>query len=191
LARNTARRNPIAWVMGSTESSTRTYRDGMQVGTTEIAYIQTEAGVRCCLHTGDEVPVSGDFVGMCFRMVGTHGFIEWGTGGPLHNSYRILNAASPEGEIVTPDYKQGKLAYLTRLAAEIRAGTPDYTNIDASQLALQMVCATYLSSRSQQKVRFPWDQAQVDALVPDAPFWPGVPYNGSGGGRDGKTWRQA
>jgi len=182
--------DPVDWVMCATESSARTYRDGMQVGTTEITYVQTEAGVRGIMHTGDEVLVHSDFGNMSYRIVGSHGVIEWGTGGPLQNSYLIQNKDHPEPIEVVPDYQQDKLKYLTILGDQIRRGEPDYTNIEASLRALEIVCATYPASKFRCKINLPWNDAEIAALECDEPFWPGVPYSGTGGGRDGKTYRK-
>ncbi len=184
------RDDPIDWVMCATESSARTYRDGMQVGTTEIAYIQTKSGVRCILHTGDEVLVNSDFSSMSYRMIGSDGVVEWGLGRGIGNSYRIQNRENPEPRPVTPDYNQDKLKYLTVLAEQIRSGKPDYANIDASLSALELVCAAYIAGEKQVKIEFPWDDARVAALKKDEEYWPGKPYPGTGGGRDGKTYRK-
>ncbi len=180
----------VDWVMCATESSAKTYRDGMRVGTTEITYLQSKAGVRGIMHTGDEVLVNSDFGNMSYRMIGSHGVIEWGTGGALQNSYLIQNAEHPTPTEIVPDYQQDKLKYLTILAEQIRSGKPDYTNIEASLQALEIVCATYPASKCQCKIHLPWDDAEIAGLTPDDPFWPGMPYDGVGGGRDGKTYRK-
>ena len=180
---------PVDWVMCATESSTRTYRDGMQVGTTEVTYIQTKKGERCIMHTGDETLVHSDFESLSYRIVGSDGIVEWGLGGPHGDSYFIQGRRHPTRERITPGYQRSKLEYLEALARQIADDQPDYGNIEASLYALQLVCGAYLSSRYQQKICIPWNAEEVARLERDEPFWAGIPYEGRGGGRDGKTWR--
>jgi predicted dehydrogenase len=83
---------PMDYVMALCESSTRTYRDGMQVETTAVTYGQTVSGVRVVMNTGDDVLVHRPGKGTLFRLVGTAGWIEfWGWEG----SYLLMNAAHP------------------------------------------------------------------------------------------------
>ena len=49
---------PVVSVMAQCDSSTRTYRDGMQVETVAVTSVQTESGVRVVMHTGDHVEIS-------------------------------------------------------------------------------------------------------------------------------------
>ena len=49
--------DPPAWVMASVEASTQTFRDGMQVETAAVTYVQMQSGVRCVMHTGDDVQI--------------------------------------------------------------------------------------------------------------------------------------
>jgi hypothetical protein len=50
-------------------------------------------------------------------------------------------------------------------------------------MALEIVEGAYLSSRHRCKVSFPLD----NYAPPDETDWaPGIPYSGSGGGRDGR-----
>ena len=44
--------DPMDWVMAIAEASTQTYRDGMEVETNAITYVQTKKGVRAVMHTG-------------------------------------------------------------------------------------------------------------------------------------------
>ena len=172
----------MAWVMAICESSTRTYRDGMQVETTAVTYAQTASGVRVVMHTGDDVLVNREGKTSLFRLVGTSGQIEfWG----WQRGYRILNAAHPRGETIMPEPLpvMGHRLHLANLAAMIDADRPDYTIPDSSLLALEICEGAYVSSRHQCKVTFP-----VDKFVPPPqPDWdPGMPYSGAGGGRDGR-----
>lgn len=174
---------PMAYVMALCESSTRTYRDGMQVETTAVTYAQTESGIRVVMNTGDEVYVNREGKSTLFRLVGTGGQIEfWG----WENAYRLLNAEHPDGETFVPDPLPGTAhqRHLERMAAMIDAGAPDYTVAESSLLALEMCEGAYVSSRHRCKVTFPVDQF----LSPAPVEWdPGMPYSGQGGGRDGRT----
>ena len=65
------------YVMAICESSTRTYRDGMQVETTAVTYAQTRSGIRVVMNTGDDVVVNRAGKNTLFRLVGTAGQIEF------------------------------------------------------------------------------------------------------------------
>jgi len=173
---------PVEYVMAACESSTRTYRDGMQVETTAVTYAETRSGVRVVMHTGDEVRINRDGKNTLFRIVGTAGLIEfWG----WENGYLLVDADHPGGELIVPDEFEitGHRRHLEDLAAMIEAGRSDYAMAETSLKALQLCEGAYLSSRHRCKVTFP-----VDAFRPPCePDWqPGLPYSGSGGGRDGR-----
>ncbi|MCK4401276.1 Gfo/Idh/MocA family oxidoreductase [bacterium] len=178
----------IDWVMCATESSTKTYRDGMRVETTGVSYIKTASGKRCICNIGDEVDVAGSFDDLSYRIIGTEGIIEWGNGGEFAKGYFIQNKEYPVREYVKATSKGNKTDYLDILADEIENGRPDYRNIDASMTALELVEASYLSSKYGQKILFPWNKGKIAKLKTDDEFWPGIPYDGKGGMRDGKTF---
>jgi predicted dehydrogenase len=172
----------MAYVMAVCESSTRTYRDGMQVETTAVTYAQTASGIRAVMNTGDEVLVNREGKGTLFRLVGTAGQIEfWG----WENAYHLLNAEHPHGRTFAPDPLPGTAhqRHLEGMAAMIVGGEVDYTIPESSLLALEICEGAYISSRHRCKVTFP-----VDRFIPPAPVdWdPGQPYSGQGGGRDGR-----
>lgn len=172
----------MAWVMALCESSTRTYRDGMQVETTAVTYAQTKSGIRVVMNTGDDVLVSRNGKGTLFRLVGTRGVVEfWGWEAP----YTLLNAEHPAGQMITPcPYAESvHQRHLEGMADMIDSGELDYSIPESSLLALEICEGAYVSSRHRCKVTFP-----VDAFVPPpAPAWdPGKPYDGQGGGRDGR-----
>jgi predicted dehydrogenase len=170
------------YVMAICESSTRTYRDGMQVETTAVTYAQTVSGIRVVMNTGDDVRVNRKDKHTLFRLVGTAGQIEfWG----WENAYHIQNAAFPEGKTVVPPLRPGSphQRHLEHMADMIESGDVDYAIPESSLLALEICEGAYVSSRHRCKVTFP-----VDAFVPPVPpDWdPGSPYSGIGGGRDGR-----
>jgi len=172
----------MAYVLAICESSTRTYRDGMQVETTAVTYAQTRSGVRVVMNTGDEVLVNREGKHMLFRLVGTAGQIEfWG----WENAYRLLNAQYPHGKMFSPTPLPGTAhqRHLERMADMIDSGEVDYTIPESSLLALEICEGAYISSRHRCKVTFPVDSFQP----PDPPDWdPGMPYSGQGGGRNGR-----
>jgi predicted dehydrogenase len=174
---------PMAWVMALCESSTRTYRDGMQVETTAITYAHTQSGVRVVMHTGDQVMVNREGKGTLFRLVGTAGQIEfWG----WERGYDLMNAAYPQPTRIVPELLplRGHRLHLENLADMIEKGESDYRLADNSLLALEICEGAYVSSRHGCKVTFPVDQF----VAPARPQWdPGMPYNGIGGGRNGRT----
>jgi predicted dehydrogenase len=176
------------YVMALCESSTRTYRDGMQVETTAVTYAQTVSGIRAVMNTGDEVLVNREGKSILFRLVGTEGQIEfWG----WENAYRLLNAEYPRGQLFVPTPLPGTAhqRHLEHLADMIEREEPDYTIPESSLLALEICEGAYLSSRYRCKVTFPVDQFAPPAADQGrfAPAWdPGMPYSGQGGGRDGR-----
>lgn len=181
--------DPLEWVMAMCDASTRTYRDGMQVETIAVTYAQTQSGVRFVMNTGDHVnvdPAAGGFETL-FRIVGTHGLIEYPA---WSERFRILNAAHPHGEEVhVPDGPvNGHRRHLEQLAEQIHTGQirnaqPDWTMIESSLMALEVCEGAYLSSQHRAQVRFP-----IHEFVPPASndWQPGQPYSGVGGGRDGR-----
>jgi len=174
---------PMDFVMGLCDCSTRTYRDGMQVETSAVTYAQTRSGVRLVMNTGDDVLCDPEIAGTPFRIVGTEGFICFGG---WADSYRILNKANPEGALVkTGSYQEGGHRRHLEAMAEMSDGAKplDYSVAESSLMALELVEGSYLSNRFRCKVGFP-----VDSFVPpEAVEWsPGQPYSGKGGGRDGR-----
>ncbi|SDX89588.1 Gfo/Idh/MocA family protein [Paenibacillus sp. CF384] len=173
---------PMDNVMGICESSTRTYRDGMQVETTAVTYGQTKSGIRVVMNTGDHVRINTEGKDTVFRLIGTAGQIEfWG----WENGYHILNAEFPKGELMIPEELAvtGHQAHLENMARRIEHGESDYSIPESSLLALEIVEGAYISSRHRCKVTFPVDTFEA----PVEPDWnPGIAYSGTGGGRDGR-----
>jgi len=173
---------PIDHVMAVCESSTRTYRDGMQVETTAVTYAVTRSGIRVVMNTGDFVKINTEGKGLLFRIVGTKGLIEfWGWGG----GYWIVNAADPGGRLVEPApfAVAGHRKHLENMAAMIDSGKPDYAIAEASLAALELCEGAYVSSRHRCKVTFPVEKFKAPA---ESDWNPGRPYSGTGGGRDGR-----
>lgn len=173
--------DPPAWVMALAEASTRTFRDGMEVETTAITYVQTVSGVRAVMHTGDEVLVRRPGKSVLFRLMGTAGTIEFWA---WESAYRLTNAAHPNGHTfkVAPYPKAGHQRHLEAMADQIESGTPDYAIAGNSLTALELCEGAYLSSAHRCKVTLPL----ADFAPPPEPDWhPGQPYRGHGG-RDGR-----
>ncbi len=173
---------PVAWVMAICDSSTRTYRDGMQVETSAVTYAQTQSGIRVVMNTGDETNINREGKETLFRLVGTNGLIEfWG----WENGYSLLNSQFPEATLIRPEEfsVMGHQRHLEHLADMIEGGSLDYTIPESSLSALELCEGAYLSSKYRCKVTFP-----VDQFTPPPPSdWePGKPYSGTGGGRDGR-----
>lgn len=172
----------IDYVMAVCESSTRTYRDGMQVETTGVTYAQTKSGIRVVMNTGDNVLTDPDVPGTPYRIVGSGGLIVFSGWG---DSYYILNSESPSGAVVkTGNYTEsGHQRHLEVMAGMIDSGLVNYDVANSSLTALELVEGAYISSRHSCKVTFP-----VDFFTPPGSIdWnPGMPYLGTGGGRDGR-----
>jgi predicted dehydrogenase len=173
---------PVKYVMTAGDISTRTYRDGMQVETEAVTFVENANGTRFIVQTGDFVNVNVPGQGTLFRLVGSQGLIEFFGWSP---GYRILNAEFPKGEFTTPA-EQGATRHqrhLENLAAQIDSGKPDYRLPRASQTALEICEAAFLSMEHGCKVTFPY----ADFTPPAKTDWqPGKPYSGQGGGRDGR-----
>jgi predicted dehydrogenase len=176
--------SPIASVLAACDTSTRTYRDGMQVETVGITYVENRTGVRMILQTGDFIRVNTSGKNILLRLVGTRGIIEfWGWESP----YFLLNAEYPTGQILVPDELPvfGHRLHLENLAEQIRLQTTDYRLPESSQTALEICEAAFLSARYRCQVRFPL----TDFVPPQPNDWePGKVYTGKGG-TDGKALR--
>ncbi len=176
------RNAPVDYVLAACDTTTRTYRDSMQVETRAVTYIQFQNGLRVVMNTGDEITLSHKNKIILFRLIGTKGtldFYGW------ESCYRLLNADFPEGECiqVDPGPKPAHQRHLERLADQIDKNEPDYTIPESSLSALELCEAAYLSHRHRCAVAFP-----LATFTPPEPTdWnPGRPYSGSGGGRDGR-----
>ena len=173
---------PIDHVLAACDAGTRTYRDGMQVETLAVTSVQTQSGIRAIMHTGDFVTVSQPDKNTLFRLVGTLGTIEFYAWEPR---YRLFNAAHSNDQLIEtdPGPRTPHQKHLENLADQIDRNTPDYTVAGSSLAALELCEAAYLSARHHCAVPFPLS----DFTPPHPPDWdPGIPYSGSGGGRDGR-----
>jgi predicted dehydrogenase len=174
--------DPPIEVLAIADKSTRTWRDGMQVETLAVTSAQTAKGVRVILHTGDTLAVNSEGRQFCFRLIGTAGMIEFWGWAP---GYRIVNGANPVGLMVEPDEGTAPAhqLHLDNLARQMDEGRTDYSIPESSLIALELCEGAYQSSREGRALRLP--------LASNGPIaandWnPGLPYSGTGGGRDGR-----
>ena len=173
---------PITSVLAACDTSTRTYRDGMQVETVAATYVENVNGIRMILQTGDFIRVNTPGKTTLFRLTGTGGIIEfWG----WEKGYSLLNAEYSAGQLIVPDEFPvfGHRRHLENLAMQIQSEKPDYRLPESSLTALEICEAAFLSWEHRCQVRFP-----LASFVPPLPSdWePGKPYSGAGGGRDGR-----
>ena len=179
-----ARMPDLAHVMAICDPHARTYRDGLQVETEAITFVQTQSGLRIVMQTGDCVHIAREGAGTLMRFVGTRGQIEFW---PWSEGYFLQNAAYPLGSHLQPslaEARSGHQVHLENLAAQIESGMPDYGIAEASLTALAICEAAYLSSRHRCKVTLPL----ANFMPPPSVDWnPGSPYSGQGGGRDGRN----
>ncbi|MCA1597040.1 MAG: Gfo/Idh/MocA family oxidoreductase [Chloroflexi bacterium] len=173
---------PVDSVMAQCDSSTRTYRDGMQVETAAVTYAQTLTGIRMVMNTGDHVKIARDGKNTLFRIVGSSGQVEcWG----WDDSYILQNEQWPGGRVFTPEKRPGTYhqRHLEAMAAAIDKGAPDYSIPESSLLALEICEAAYISNRFHCQVKLPLESFRpLEAIDWD----PGSPYSGTDGGRDGR-----
>ena len=167
---------PIDSVLAQADTTTRTFRDGMQVETDAVTTVQTVSGVRCVMFTGDYTKVNVPGKDFVFRLIGTRGTITFFgyESGYFFGSEWVV----PVGFAVN-----GHRRHLENMATQIDTGTPNYTIPDSSQAALEIVEAAYLSAAQGCRVTFPL----AGFIPPIKSDWqPGHPYDGTNGGRDGR-----
>jgi predicted dehydrogenase len=173
---------PVESVLAACDKTTRTFRDGMQVETVAVTYVQMANGVRIVMQTGDTVRSNGRRESITFRIIGTGGQIEfWG----WEPDYHLMNARYPEGLLITPDEKASSLhqRHLENLLPMIASGAPDYSAPKTSLAALEICEAAYVSARHGVEIKFPLDGFRIPAPTD---WEPGAPYTGQPGGRDGR-----
>jgi predicted dehydrogenase len=173
--------SPVTFVLAAADTSTRTFRDGMQVETEAITMARTADGVRVLLNTGDDVPISRTGTPCLMRIIGDRGFIEFGAFEPRY--LLVADGHDRQAIEVEPFTVSGHQRHLEFLADQIESGTPDYLIPDTSLRALEIVEAAYESIRVGGSVRLPRAGAQPDR---SANWFPGTPYSGAGGGRNGR-----
>lgn len=174
--------DPVDFVMSACDTSSRTYRDGLQVETLSTTTAQTRGGVTIVLTTGDYVDISEPDKTVLFRLVGSQGLIEFYGWDPV---YRIVNRSHPRGKLVKvkPAAAGGHQRYLDQLAADVDAGRVDHAGAERSLAALEISEAAYLSAEHRCAVPLP-----LAKFSPPSPSdWAlGRPYGGRGGSRDGR-----
>lgn len=173
---------PVEWVIAACDASTRTYRDGMQVETLAVTYAQTLSGIRVVMNTGDYVAMTEPGKQTVYRLIGRAGTLEFYGWEPR---YRLLNGEYPQGKLfeVKPSPRTNHQRHLEHLAAQMDAGKADYSVAEGSLMALELCEAAYRSCRYGGVVRLPLEKYQPPVEVD---WTPGLPYSGSGGGRDGR-----
>jgi predicted dehydrogenase len=174
--------DPVETVMAAIDTSTRTYRDGMQVETSAVTYAQTRSGLRIVMNTGDYVTIGETGKSTLFRLIGTRGTIDFYA---WESRYRVQNAAFPNGQLieVPQSTRSGHQMHLENRAAQMDSGTPDYLVAETSLAALELVDAAYLAGKHHCAVNLPL----ASFIPPAANDWDaGKPYSGTGGGRDGR-----
>lgn len=178
------RNEPMGFVLAACDTSTRTYRDGMQVETEAVTYVQTRSGVRAVMHTGDEVRTILPEIRILFRVVGTKGMIEFAG---WKSEYRLWNGAHPKGDTikVNPGAKRSHQIHLENLSTQMDKGHPDYSVAESSLTALELCEGAYLSHRYRCKVSLPLSEFKPPEL---AAWNPGQPYSGKSDGRDGRQF---
>jgi predicted dehydrogenase len=172
---------PVEVVLAACDTSTRTYRDGMEVETEAITMGRCASGVRVLLNTGDDVPIANTGTVCLMRIIGDRGFIEYAA---WESSYRLV-ADGHDRELVEvePFPVSGHRRHLEYLADQIHTGSRDYIVPETSLHALEIVEAAYESHRVGATVRLPWSGKPPEAA---GPWDPGSPYPGTGGGQDGR-----
>ena len=139
-------RLPVESVLAACDKTTRTFRDGMQVETVAVTYVQMVNGVRIVMQTGDTIRSNGRREGVTFRIIGTAGQIEFWGWAP---DYYLLNGRHPEGKWIAPEEEAIALhqRHLENLLPMIASGEPDYSLPESSLSALEICEAAYLSAR--------------------------------------------
>ena len=175
---------PVESVMAICDRSTRTYRDGMQVETEAVTYVQTQSGVRMVGNCGDDIKVIGhnEPATTQFRIIGNKGTIRfWG----WRSAFHIQNASHPNGRRVEvePYPESGHQLHLENLARMIESGDADFAGAESSLTTLEICDAAYKSSRFGCRVDFPLENFEFRE---DNGWLPGEPWRVELGGRDGR-----
>lgn len=171
---------PVEVVLTAADSSTRTYRDGMQVETEALTMARTTTGIRALMNTGDAVPLARNTTCL-MRLIGTQGYVEYGA---WESWYALVAPGQERVRIDVPPFAvTGHQHHLEHLADQIESGERDYRIPDLSLQALEVVEAAYLSSRIGAAVHLPLQHPQEHR---PQDWEPGQPYDGSGGGRNGR-----
>ena len=170
-------------VMAICDTSSRTYRDGLQVETVAATYAVARDGTRIVMQTGDYVDIGREDRSTLIRFCGDKGIIEFW---PWSEGYRIVSADHPGGADLMPENLETRTphqVHLDNMARRIADGTADYTIAEDSLKALEICDAAYRSSFHRCRVNLPLD----DFVPPPTRNWqPGQPYAGTGGGRNGR-----
>ncbi len=177
----------IRSVLTGADTSTRTYRDGLQVETEAVVVALVDDGTRVVLHTGDALPVGVDGATCVLRFVGDAGMAEYVA---WQNRFTITTGDGQQVVEGAAGTVTGHRWHLERLAEQIRTGRRDTVVPDTSLAALELVEAAYASHRTGATVRLGDTRlGEADDGVPEPPQpWdPGRPYSGTGGGRDGRS----
>lgn len=158
-------------VLAACDNTTRTIRDGMQVESVGVTYVQMVNGLRIVMQTGDAIRSNGRRGGVTFRIIGTTGQIEfWG----WEPDYHLINAQHPEGKWLSPPELASSMhqRHLENLLPMVASGKPDYSLPDSSLVALEICEAAYLSARHSVEIKFPLDRFEI----PRPNDWqPGIP----------------
>lgn len=174
---------PADYVMAACDTSSRTYRDGMQVETFAVTYVGASNGVRIVMNTGDYVRTTRKGKGTVYRIVGRNGLIEFWA---WESAYYLVSPAHPDGILVevAAGPKGAHQRHLDTLAEQMDRGVADYAIAESSLAALEMCEAAYLACKHRCKVDLPL----AGFSLPPADDWElGRPYPGTGGGRDGRS----
>ena len=172
----------IESVLCQCDTSTRTYRDGMQVETIAATSVQTVSDIRMLRNTGDNLK-NLDEVGIVWHIYGSRETIKFWAFSP---AYEIFNADHLTGKRVDiqTDAPAGHQRHLENMAAQIEAGSHDYSVAESSLMALEICDATYVSNRNRCQVTLPLSGFSPPRL---SDWDAGVEYSGAGGGRDGRN----
>ncbi|MGN6126775.1 MAG: Gfo/Idh/MocA family protein [Humibacter sp.] len=173
--------SPIVYVLAAADTSTRTFRDGMQVETEAITLARCENGVRLLLNTGDRVPMAREDTACLMRIIGDDGYIEFGA---FESCYTLVSSGSERQVVEVAPYEvSGHQRHLEHLADQIASGEQDMTVPGSSLQALEIVEAAYRSAATGAAVTLPLTQERPQAV---GDWKPGAPYSGRGGGRNGR-----
>jgi hypothetical protein len=122
-----------------------------------------------------------------FRFVGTAGVAEFCGWEP---GFQLISAIGGDANAPVPPEPEliGHAKYLHDLAGMIASGRRDYSGADRSVEALEVCEAAYLSARLGCNVTLPLG----DFVAPERSDWePGSPYDGQGGGRNGRQLEES
>lgn len=175
--------DPIAGVLTACDTSTRTFRDGLQVETAAITLAETTSGARIYMTSGDDIALPSGTEFATIAVFGPKGTIDFR---PFQAGFNVIVDGRPRERLdPAKPAPAGHRAHLEQLAWFVTHGQTGDRGVDRSVAALEICEAAYHSNRTRSTVCPP--VTDLSGTIVSQQWDPGSPYSGEGGGRDGRN----